>query len=117
VDHIGRPCAIGLERRNEYLAFEEEGEIQLTKNSQLLVRHAHVNLVFLLVVGGDGFKFGGWRCSDHSLQRGHFHVIGGPEKERFEILFANASNGIDIGAAAIVFGHITAKGFVNIGAA
>lgn len=91
---------------------------QSSENTQFRVAHSHILFVRLgnLAIA-QRLQFGGWWLLEDALQHGNVELAFGVDQELLEIGLGDATDRIDIGRRAIVFGHIAAKRFVHIGRA
>mmetsp|Transcript_27668 Transcript_27668/g.81901 ORF Transcript_27668/g.81901 Transcript_27668/m.81901 type:complete len:286 (+) Transcript_27668:455-1312(+) len=103
-EHRNRPAAVHLS--------------QPAKDGQLVVRHAHVGLVRLRRrARAQWLQLRRRRRALHACKLRIAQMLRAPPQEAPQVLLADAPNGVDVCAAAVVLGHVATQALVNIGAA
>ena len=90
---------------------------ELPESTQFGISHPHIILVCLRIGFGDRLQLSGRRCLYNLGKRSITKVVLGPLQKSPKISLANPADRIDVAAATIVFGEITAQCLVNIASA
>jgi len=81
---------------------------QPPKDTQLIIRHAHIRLVRLHIVARDGLQLRGRGRVDEFVEDGELEVGGGPADEGLEVGLGDAADRVEVRAGAVVFGQVPA---------
>jgi len=79
------------------------------KEGTACVRHPHVRLIRLLVVRCRGFNLGRGRGLQEFPEQRHVKFCTAVVDKHAQISFTDTANGIQVGAAAVVFGKVTTQ--------
>lgn len=88
---------------------------QAAEDGEFGVRDAHVRLVALDVVCGDGFEFRGRHGVEEGGEDGEGEGGRRPVDEGFEVGFGDCANGVEVRGAAVVFCEVAPQGLVDVG--
>ena len=90
---------------------------QPAKDGELLVRHAHVDLVGLDVRLSNGLQFRGRCCGEEVFEDGKCESMLCEGYEALQVRFGDPTYWVYIRGRAVVFGHVAAETLIHVSAA
>eukprot|EP00760_Papus_ankaliazontas_P007679 PhM_4_TR13451/c0_g1_i1/m.51039 len=92
-----------------------EDRAESAKAVELLVRHAHLNLVALdSLARRRGLQLRRGHCGLDRCQRGHLAVLPRPAEEALEVNLGDTTDRVDVGTAAVVLREIATERLVDV---